>query len=937
MSRIRRLAPVVAVLVLAAMAPAASAASLVNATVSGASAHLRACHAALLPAGPNVRTFTATARETGLLLARLDGRKSDWDVAVLGAGGRFVAAAAGPGSQEVATGYVAKGEIVTVQACLVRGAPSSAPVRVDTIALPRGGGAAEKVQILAVDTPTQADRNRLIALGFDDSHSHTPTTLDVVVSSAAEIEKLRANGFTWKVEAADLAAREAERVVLDREYAGRTRRSALPSGRTEYRHLADYEAEMKALAQAHPGLVKLITLKHKTLLGRDVLGLEIAQNVNVEDGKPAMVQLGVHHAREWPAGEHPMEWAIDLIKSYGKDDRITGLVNRTRSIVVPIVNPDGFNLSREAPVDPGNALAMVDLPPDVDAQLPVQDPTYSAALIANGPTGNFAFKRRNCRIKDNEIPKPGECENPDNNGLGVDPNRNYGAFWGGPGASVEVTDDTYRGIGPFSEPETQNVRELVSSRHVTTLITNHTFSNLILRPPGVKSEGPQPDEAGLKALADGMASNNGYSSIPGYGLYDTTGTTEDWSYQATGGYGYTFEIGPDEFHPPFPEAAAEYEGAGQYAGKGNRGAYLLALENTANAVHHSVITGSAPAGMKLRLHKEFDSQTSPVIKDTKGNTGPPINFKDVLDTTLDVGPSGKFEWHINPSTRPYVQKDRKYADIAPTPAFDQDIGSATPVLPTKPDLIEFEVKPGAARQIRATVEGSAPDDYDIYLYQGEAKPENQVSSSASADATETIAYGYPIPGKYVLEVRNYSAVQPYTGRLQVFGEQAGTEVITKAHDEAWTLTCERAGAVLATTKVEVKRGAAKDLGAVCERAQGTEAALTLGLRVPNAKKLRLRKVLRRGIKAVATCSRTCTVAGQVRLDKKTAKRLRIKDAVAKSKPVTFSGKRTLTMRFTKKAARKLRRLKRATLTVSAVGRDQLRNVKAGSVRLRLRR
>jgi hypothetical protein len=937
MSLISRLAPVAAALaIVAVLAPAASATSLVDATVSGASAQLRTCHAGLLPASANVRTFTATAKDTGLLLVRLGGDKADWDVGVLGAGGRFVAAAAGPDSREVASGFVAAGETVTVQACLVRGSRSSVPVTVDTIPLPTGG-TAEKVQILAVDTPTQADRNRLIALGFDDSHSHTPTTLDIVVSSPAEIERLRANGFTWKVEAADLVAREIERVALDREYAAKTERSALPSGRTEYRHLADYEAEMKALAQANPGLVKLITLNHKSLLGRDILGVEIAQNVNVEDGKPAMLQLGVHHAREWPAGEHPMEWAYDLVKGYGKDERITGLVNRTRSIVVPIVNPDGFNLSREAPVDPGNALAAVDLPPAVDEQLPIQDPTYTAALIANGPTGSFAFKRRNCRIKDGAVPAPGECENPDNNGLGVDPNRNYGAFWGGPGASVEVTDDTYRGAGPFSEPETQGVRELISSRQVTTLITNHTFSNLILRPPGVKSEGAQPDEQALKALADAMATNNGYASIPGYGLYDTTGTTEDWSYQATGGYGYTFEIGPDEFHPPFAEAVAEYEGAGDHAGKGNRGAYLLALENAANTAHHSVIKGTAPAGTKLRLHKEFNSQTSPVIKDTKGNTGAPIDFKDVLDTTLDVGDSGKFEWHINPSTRPYVQKDRKFADIAPNAVFDEDIGSATPVLPTQPDLIEFEVKPDNARQIRAIVEGSSPDDYDIYLYQGEFKPENQVSSSASADATETIAYGYPIPGKYILEVRNYSAVQPYTGRLQVFGEQPGTEVRWPAHDESWTLTCERGGQVVATSKVEVKRGALKDLGSVCTRAQGTEAALSLGLRVPNAKKLRLRTALRRGVKAVANCSRSCTVAGQVRLDKKTAKRLRIKGAVAKSKAVTFTGRRTLTLKFSKSAVRKLRRLKRATLTVSAVGRDQLGNVKASSVRLKLRR
>ena len=40
-----------------------------------------------------------------------------------------------------------------------------------------------------------------------------------------------------------------------------------------------------------------------------------------------------------------------------------------------------------------------------------------------------------------------------------------------------------------------------------------------------------------------MAAQNGYSNWKGYQLYDTTGTTEDWSYFTTGGFGFTFEIG----------------------------------------------------------------------------------------------------------------------------------------------------------------------------------------------------------------------------------------------------------------------------------------------------------------------------------------------------------------------------------------------------------
>ena len=164
----------------------------------------------------------------------------------------------------------------------------------------------------------------------------------------------------------------------------------------------------------------------------------------------------------------------------------------------------------------------------------------------------------------------------------MDPNRNYGAFWGGPGADTNPLIQTYRGPSPFSEPESQNVRELVSGRQVTTLITNHTFSGLVLRPPGIAAQGSTPDEPIYKALGARMAAENGYANQYGYELYDTTGTTEDWSYWSTGGLGFTFEIGDLGFHPPFAETVAEWNGTSDDAtGGGNRAAYYHAQENTA--------------------------------------------------------------------------------------------------------------------------------------------------------------------------------------------------------------------------------------------------------------------------------------------------------------------------------------------------------------------
>ena len=265
--------------------------------------------------------------------------------------------------------------------------------------------------------------------------------------------------------------------------------------------------------------------------------------------------MGVHHAREWPSGEHAMEWAYELVLGYRRGDaRVRNLVTNTRTIVVPIVNPDGFNASREAGELYGNGNGAAT---DLDGNGEVDDVEF----IARGVHASE-------RVPAQELPLPGRrprwatapaCDT-GVAGHGVDPNRNYGAFWGGGGSSGDFFTQTYRGPEPFSEPESQNVRELVSSRQVTTLITNHTFSGLVLRPPGIAAQGTTVDEPIFKALGDSMAAENGYESQYGYQLYDTDGTTEDWSYNATGGLGYTFEIGHLGFHPPYADTIAEWNG-----------------------------------------------------------------------------------------------------------------------------------------------------------------------------------------------------------------------------------------------------------------------------------------------------------------------------------------------------------------------------------------
>jgi hypothetical protein len=66
------------------------------------------------------------------------------------------------------------------------------------------------------------------------------------------------------------------------------------------------------------------------------------------------------------------------------------------------------------------------------------------------------------------------------------------------------------------------------------------------------------------------------------------------------------------------------------------------MEAAADPAQHARLTGTAPAGRVLRLHKD-------VITDTR-IAG--LTFPDVLDSTMVVPAGGSFTWDIDPSTRP---------------------------------------------------------------------------------------------------------------------------------------------------------------------------------------------------------------------------------------------------------------------------------------------
>ncbi len=770
------------------------------APISSPVAAQRDCTAKLLTAGTGYVQRTVTATGIGSVTARLGGGAGDWDLAVFDtASGRLVAGSSYGGSVEVAEGFVTRAGALTVQACRVAGGAGSTDLDVDTQLVT--GASAGAASLVRVSTPTRERAQQLADLGLDVTEHGGPGYLSVVLHGAADAAKLRDAGFQWTTAVPDLTVQSRHDRAADAAFAAANAESELPSGRTTYRRLFDYSQDLKRLAREHPDLVRPITLNHRTYEGRPVEGIEITTSPGARDGKPVFLQMGAHHAREWPSAEHAMEWAYELILGFRQGDaRARRLVGTTRTIVVPIVNPDGFNASREA----GELQGAGD-----GRGGSASDETINILTHPN------EYRRKNCRlITDAEA---GSCLQP---GLGaaeagVDPNRNYGGFWGGPGASDAPSNLTYRGPGPFSEPETKNVRELVSSRQVTTLITNHTFSNLVLRPPGIQSQGLTPDEPLYQAFGAEMTAQNGYANNLSYQLYDTTGTTEDWSYYATGGLGFTFEIGPEHFHPPFAETVAEYQGTTAIAQGGNREAYFAAQESTANAARHSVLAGRAPAGSVLRLKKTFQTPTS------QGTT-----FTDTLDSTMQVGADGRYEWHVNPSTRPLVVEDQGRPATG-EPSAPQSFAARMEAVP----CADFDNPPETCYEDHtitipggegidnalATIRVEWPtiaSDYDMKVYRaGESEP---IATSGQGQTNfEQVALSEPAPGEYVVRVINWAGAEPWSGSVTFAGPD-----YAPARTETWTLFCEDAdGTIRGARQVGIARGERRslDLRSSCAR------------------------------------------------------------------------------------------------------------------------
>lgn len=264
----------------------------------------------------------------------------------------------------------------------------------------------------------------------------------------------------------------------------------------DYRPLNQIEAYCDELVTLFPELITKYPIG-TSVEGRTIFALTITSPEGNPE-KPALCFNGTQHAREWISPMTVIYIADQLVREYGIDPEVTLLLDELEFHIVPVVNPDGYVYTWE----------------------------------------NERLWRKNRR------------DNGDGS-FGVDLNRNWGTGWGGPGSSGNPNSNTYRGPFPFSEPETQSVRDFILDRpEIAAHIDFHSYGQFVMWPYGYDEiEPPEPDRTVLTELAEDMVAailavhGVGYIPQPTYELYLASGICSDWVYDQ-GPYSWTVELRP---------------------------------------------------------------------------------------------------------------------------------------------------------------------------------------------------------------------------------------------------------------------------------------------------------------------------------------------------------------------------------------------------------
>lgn len=274
----------------------------------------------------------------------------------------------------------------------------------------------------------------------------------------------------------------------------------------EYRRLEVIHEYLELLTVEHPDKATYIPNLGDSYEGNRIPAVEIGGF----DGGPAIVWQGGAHCREWVSHSSVMWMVRHLLET--EDPAWLALLERLRFIIIPVLNPDGYE---------------------------------------------WTWHEEGDRLwRKNRTPNEGVPDCP-----GTDLNRNWDdGHWGMDDdcASTNPCSIVYRGAGPFSEPEVEAVRAYLAGIRAsgTPLVGGidwHSFTQLLLRPYGWAPPNVEvpPNDDMQRIASERMSAaaetvhGKYYEPRPATGLYPTCGTARDYFYHISSendGIAYTLEL-----------------------------------------------------------------------------------------------------------------------------------------------------------------------------------------------------------------------------------------------------------------------------------------------------------------------------------------------------------------------------------------------------------
>ena len=343
----------------------------------------------------------------------------------------------------------------------------------------------------------------LHSLGIDVDHIYKTDQYIQFVISQYDLDKLILENISYEIIHEDIEEFYKSRLIQN--YSSRDFNYGSMGG---YYTFQEIEENIDELISLYPNIISQKISIGFSLEGRNIWALKVSDNPNINEQEPQALYTGLHHSREPMSYMNLFYFMHWLGENYETDLLAQHLVNNRELWFIPAINPDGL--------------------------------VYNETIAPGGG----GMQRKNTRDTCSGTP------------IGVDLNRNYGYLWGydNEGSSPDGCNETYRGTSPFSEPETQAVRDFVNQHDFKINFNYHSYSDLLIYPFGYEYENnaPQEDIDIFIEYGQDMVQYNGYTLGTGPDLlYPVNGDACDWMYGEANIFSYTPEIGSnsDGFWP----------------------------------------------------------------------------------------------------------------------------------------------------------------------------------------------------------------------------------------------------------------------------------------------------------------------------------------------------------------------------------------------------